>query len=51
MAKMDITNGQNSETPSEREVGTENKMVALACEDGYLRVVSLRSRKKIFELN
>ena len=49
MAKLDISNGQNSETPSEREVGTENKIVALACEDGYLRVVALGSRKKVFQ--
>jgi len=48
MAKLDISNGPNNETHSEREVGTENKIVALACEDGYLRVVALRSRKKVY---
>ena len=53
MAKLDISNGQNNnsnEAYSEREVGTENKLVALACEDGYLRVVALRSRKKVFHI-
>jgi hypothetical protein len=31
----------------EREIGTKNKIIALACEDGYLRVVALRSRKQV----
>lgn len=35
----------------EREVGTEDKIVACACEDGHLRVLSLRSRKLVYELN
>lgn len=34
---------------SEREIGTENKLVSFACEDGYLRVVALKSRTTIFE--
>ncbi len=34
---------------AEREIGTENKLVACACEDGFLRVIALRSRVNIFE--
>jgi len=38
----------------DREVGTEDKIVCLACEDGYLRIYSVRSRKQVsyfFSLN
>ena len=38
-------NEQPTENASEREVGTENKLIACAYEDGYLRVVAVRSRK------
>ena len=47
MIKLEILPSQTNETYSEREVATENKIVALACEDGFLRVVALRSRKQV----
>ena len=31
----------------DREVLTENKLVACACEDGFLRVASVRARKTV----
>ncbi len=34
---------------ADREIGTEDKLIACACEDGCLRVVALRSRMNIFE--
>ena len=40
---------ERSEPLDEREIGTENKLVACACEDGFLRVMSLRARQTLFE--
>lgn len=40
---------ERSEALNEREVGTENKIVACACEDGYLRIIGLRARKLLLE--
>lgn len=37
------------EERTEREVETENKIVCCACEDGYIRVIALKSRATIFE--
>jgi len=34
---------------SEREIGTLNKLVGFACEDGHVEVIALGSRVKIFE--
>jgi len=34
---------------AEREIGTENKLICCACEDGYIRVIALRSRVTIFK--
>jgi hypothetical protein len=31
----------------EREVGTENKLVSMGSEDGFLRVIALKSRKTV----
>lgn len=50
-AKLDISSQNEDEFYSEREVGTENKIVALGGEDGFLRLVALRSRKQFVELN
>jgi len=47
LAKLDILSSSQNETYSEREVATENKIVALACEDGFLRLLALRSRKQV----
>ncbi|CAF0819515.1 unnamed protein product [Brachionus calyciflorus] len=40
---------EHSEPLNKREIATENKILACACEDGYLRVLSLRARETIFE--
>jgi len=37
------------EPQTDREVGTEDKLVCFACENGFLRVHGLRSRTQIFE--
>ncbi|RNA18309.1 mitochondrial glutamate carrier 1-like [Brachionus plicatilis] len=37
------------EALNEREIGTENKIVACGSEDGYLRILSLRARQVLFE--
>lgn len=36
---------------SEPDIQIDNKIVALACEDGYLRVISLGAKKQIAEFN
>ena len=36
---------------ADREVGTEDKLVCFACEDGFLRVHGLRSRTQVNKLS
>ena len=43
--------GQPSESPSEREVSTEGKMLLLACENATLQAYGLQSRKKVLISN
>ena len=38
---------KTEEVISDREIGTENKLLACACEDGYLRLIALQSRKQV----
>ncbi|KAI8520799.1 Proteasomal ATPase-associated factor 1 [Branchiostoma belcheri] len=41
--------GEPDETPSDREVLTEGKLLLLACEDGVLRAFGVQSRKPVFQ--
>lgn len=43
-----INLGTPEEVPSEREIGTEGKLLLLAREDGKLQGVSLQSRQQVF---
>lgn len=47
ISSVDIDLGQPERQPSEREIGTEGKLLVLGCEDGLLQTVGLHSRKLI----
>lgn len=39
--------GERDEPPSEREIGTEDKVLIVGCEDGVLASIAVRSRKTL----
>ncbi|GFR20091.1 proteasomal ATPase-associated factor 1 [Trichonephila clavata] len=49
VAPVDIDVGASDTSPSDREVGTEGKLLLLGCETGYLKGVGLQSHKQIFQ--
>ncbi|XP_075227025.1 proteasomal ATPase-associated factor 1-like isoform X2 [Lycorma delicatula] len=42
--------GEPEDSPSEREIGTQNKILILGCEDGTVHSVAVYSRRKLFTL-
>lgn len=51
VAHSSLTLGQPKSAPREREVGTENKVLLLGCEDGTVHCIAVRSRTSLFTLS
>lgn len=49
ICNVDIDVGVPDNAPSEREIGTEGKLLLLGCENGNLKGVGLQSRKQVFD--
>ncbi|XP_060606788.1 proteasomal ATPase-associated factor 1-like [Ruditapes philippinarum] len=49
--ESNIDLGTPTDTPSEKEVGTEGKLLLVGCEKGVLQGYGLQSRTKVFDLD